>query len=195
MLSAGAAVDWLCGGLGLVSSPAETDELAASVPDSGGVVFVPALTGLGTPVWDFGARGTLTGIGPGTTKAEVVRAVLEGIAQRGADLLEAVEVDSGMTIETLRVDGGMSVNATFVQALADAIGRPVELASVTEATTLGAAFLAGTAVGLWSDLDEACALAKPRAVVEPRRRLDRARWLDARARAEQNVPVLSALRF
>jgi len=195
MLSAGSCVEWLRDDLRIVATAAETDEIAASVPDTGGVFFVPALLGLGTPVWDFGARGTLVGITRGTTRAEIVRAVLEGIAHRGADLLESVVADSGIGVDTLNVDGGMSANATFVQSLADAIGRPVAVAPVTEATTLGAGFLAGTAVGVWSSLAEAGSLVRPRRVVDPARRVDRARWLDARSRAERTVPELSALDF
>jgi glycerol kinase len=195
MLSAGSCVEWLRDDLGIVGTAAETDEIAASVPDTGGVYFVPALLGLGTPVWDFGARGTLVGITRGTTRAEIVRAVLEGIAHRGADLLESVVADSGLGVDVLNVDGGMSANVTFVQALADATGRPVAVAPVTEATTLGAGFLAGTAVGVWSSLAEAASLVRPRRIVEPSRRLDRARWLDARSRAERTIPELSALDF
>ncbi|MGA2210337.1 MAG: FGGY-family carbohydrate kinase [Acidimicrobiales bacterium] len=195
MLSAGSCVEWLRDDLGIVSSAVETDAIAASVPDAGGVYFVPALLGLGTPVWDFGARGTLVGITRGTTRAEIVRAVLEGIAHRGADLLEAVVADSGLDVDVLKVDGGMSANVTFVQALADTTRRRIEVAPVTEATTLGAAFLAGTATGVWASLDEAAALVRPRVVVEPRRRVDRARWLEARSRSEQTVPELSALDF
>ena len=190
MLSAGSCVEWLRDDLGVVASAAETDEIAASVADSGGAYFVPALLGLGTPLWDFGARGTLVGITRGTTRAQIVRAVLEGVAYRGADLLEAVVADSGLEIETLKVDGGMSANSTFVQALADATGRPIEVAPVTEATTLGAGFLAGTGGGTWSSLDEASALVHPRRVVQPARRPDRARWLEARSRAERAVPEL-----
>ena len=104
---------------------------------------MPALLGLGTPVWDFGARGTFVGLTRGSGRPEMVRAVLEGVAHRGADLLEAAEADTGFPIGALRVDGGMSANAVFVQALADAIGRPVEISPVLEATTLGAAYLAG----------------------------------------------------
>ncbi len=96
MLSAGSCIEWLRDDLGIIEAAADTDEIAGSVPDAGGVFFVPALLGLGTPVWDFGARGTLVGITRGTTRAEIVRAVLEGIAHRGADLLEAVEADSGL---------------------------------------------------------------------------------------------------
>jgi len=195
MLSAGSCVEWLRDDLGIVDTAADTDAMAASVPDAGGVYFVPALLGLGTPVWDFGARGTLVGITRGTTRNEIVRAVLEGIAQRGADLLEAVVADSGLDVEVLKVDGGMSANSTFIQALADATRRRIEVAPVTEATTLGAAFLAGTATGVWSSLAEASALVHPRVVVEPARRLDRARWLEARSRAERTVPELSALDF
>jgi glycerol kinase len=195
MLSAGAAVDWLVSDLGIIGSAAESDALAGSCRDTGDVWFVPALFGLGTPVWDFGARGTLLGVTQGTGRAEVARAVLEGVAHRGADLVEAAEADSGQRIETLRVDGGMSANGTFVQLLADAIGRPVEVSPVVEATTLGAAYLAGMALGIWADEDEIASRWSPRAVVEPSRRVNRGRWLEARTRAEATVPELSALDF
>jgi glycerol kinase len=195
MLSAGTCVEWLRDDLGLIATVAESDTLASSVDDAGGVVFVPALLGLGTPTWDFGARGTLLGLTRGTTRAHVVRAVLEGVANRGADLLESAEADTGGRVEVLRVDGGMSANTTFVQSLADATGRPVAVAPVTEATTLGAAFLAGVATGVWSDLAEATSTQTPRAVVEPRRRVDRERWLAARERAQAQVPELSTLDF
>ena len=190
MLSAGTAVDWLVS-LGLLVSPEQSDAVASSVQDAGGVVFVPALRGLGTPLWDFGARGELSGVHPATGRAEVVRAVLEGVAHSGADLLEAVESDTGNSVPLLRVDGGMSANATFLQALADATGRPVEPAGVREATTLGAAFLAGSAVGIWPDLATTAKLAHQRHVVEPRPRLDRERWLEARERSRRNIPALS----
>ena len=113
-------------------------------------------------LWDFGARGTLLGITRGTGRPQIVRAVLEGVAHRGADLVEAAETDAGRRIPTLRVDGGMSANPTFVQAVADATQRPVEVAPVTEATTLGAAFLAGLAVGTWSGFDDIAAAWRPR---------------------------------
>ena len=106
-------------------------------------MFVPAPLGLGTPAWDYGARGALFGLTRGTGRAEIVRAVLEGIAHRGADLVDAAEADSGITIPHVRVDGGMTDNPTFVQALADATQRPVEISPVREATGLGAALLAG----------------------------------------------------
>ena len=121
--------------------------MAGRCEDTGDVWFVPALLGLGTPVWDFGARGTFVGLTRGSGRPELVRAVLEGVAHRGADLLEAAEADSGLPIGPLRVDGGMSDNPVFTQALADACGRPVEISPVLEATTLGAAYLAGMAIG------------------------------------------------
>lgn len=195
MLSAGTCVEWLRDDLGIIASAAETDALASSVPDANGVYFVPALLGLGTPVWDFGARGTLVGITRGTTRAHVVRAVLEGVAHRGADLVEAAEADGRIAIDSIAVDGGMSQNGAFVQALADATGRRIDVCPVTEATTLGAAWLAGVAVGVWPDLATASSLVEPRASVEPRRRLDRSRWLEARVRAERTVPELSTLDF
>ncbi len=195
MLSAGTCVEWLRDDLGVISSAEETDALAASVPDTAGVQFVPALLGLGTPVWDFGARGTFLGITRGTTRAHLVRAVLEGIAQRGADLLEAAEADGGLSIGSLGLDGGMSRNPTFVQALADATGRRIEVSPVTEATAMGAGFLAGVAAGVWPDLEAAASRLSPEVVVGPARRSDRDRWLEARARAERQVPELSALEF
>ena len=195
MLSAGSCVEWLRDDMGLIDTAAQSDELAASVASSGDVWFVPALLGLGTPTWDFGARGTLLGLTRGTGRAEVVRAVLEGIAHRGADLVEAAEADGGVTIERLRVDGGMSANATFVQALADATQRPVEVSPVLEATTLGAAYLAGMAVGVWAGMDDIAAAWSPKRTVEPVRRAQRDRWRDAVERAKGAVPELSALDF
>ena len=129
----------------------------------------------------------------GTTRAEIVRAVLEGVAHRGADLVDAATVDAGRPIGTLRVDGGMSANPTFVQALADATQRPVEISPVREATALGAAFAAGLAVGVWPDDDTVAATWAPAARVDPARVLDRERWRDARARAAAWIPELSAI--
>jgi glycerol kinase len=159
------------------------------------VVFVPALLGLGTPQWDYGARGTLLGLTRGSERAHVVRAVLEGIAHRGADMVIAAETDTGLTIPLLRVDGGMSANPTFVQALADATGKPVEVSPVAEATTIGAGLLAGLAVGVWSGFDDIAASWSPASVVEPRQRLDRTRWAIAVERAAGWIPELSALDF
>ena len=130
MLSAGTCVEWLRDDLGLLTSAEESATVAGACADTGDVWFVPALLGMGTPVWDFGARGTLVGITRGTGRPEVVRAVLEGVAHRGADLVEAAEADTGFAIETLRVDGGMVANDVFVAALADAVGRPVEVSPV-----------------------------------------------------------------
>ncbi|HKA04085.1 MAG TPA: FGGY family carbohydrate kinase, partial [Acidimicrobiales bacterium] len=183
MLTAGANIDWLVEDLGLLNAPTESEFVAAQCDDTGGVVYVPALLGLGTPAWDYGARGTLLGLTRGSGRAEVVRAVLEGIAQRGADLVDAAEADTGITIGSLRVDGGMSANATFVQALADATGRPVEVSPLADATTLGAGLLAGVAVGVWRDLDEAAATFSPAATVAPANALDRDRWREALTRA------------
>jgi len=200
MLSAGSCVEWLRDDLGIIATAAESDTVAAGCADTGDVWFVPALLGMGTPVWDFGARGTFVGITRGTGRPEMVRAVLEGIAHRGADLLEAAESDTGLAIPSVRVDGGMSANATFLEALADAVGRPVEVSPVLEATTLGAAYLAGMALGVWADEDEVAEAWTPRDVIEPRagearRSAARARWSAARARSLQAVPELSSLQF
>jgi len=195
MLSAGTNVDWLREDLGLIATAAESHDVAQRCTDTGGVMYVPALFGLGTPSWDYGARGTLLGLSRGSGRAEVVRAVLEGVAQRGADLLDAAEADTGVTVASLRVDGGMSQNPTFIQALADATQRPVEVSPVTEATALGAAFLAGLAVGTWSGLDDLAATWRPAVTVAPSGMLDRARWAEAVDRSRRWIPDLSALDF
>ncbi|MGH9185824.1 MAG: FGGY family carbohydrate kinase [Acidimicrobiales bacterium] len=195
ILSAGTNVEWLRDDLGLLATAAESHEVAAACDTSDGVVYVPALLGLGTPIWDFGARGTLLGITRGTTRPHIVRAVLEGVAQRGADLVEAAEADSGRPIEALRVDGGMSANPTFVQALADACGRVVEVSPQLEATTLGAGLLAGLGIGVWSRDEEIAATWSPRTAVEPVGRFDRDRWREACRRAAGWVPELSGLDF
>ncbi|MEO5678998.1 MAG: FGGY-family carbohydrate kinase, partial [Acidimicrobiales bacterium] len=154
------------------------------------------LLGLGTPQWDFGARGTLLGLTRGSGRAEIVRAVLEGVAHRGADLLEAAEQDAGVRVEALRVDGGMTANAVFVQALADSVGRPVEVSPEREATTLGAAYLAGLATGVWASEDELAERWAPAVVVQPRPSYaDRDRWKEAVTRAKAWVPALSELHF
>ena len=196
MLSAGSCVEWLRDDLGLIGTAAESHDVAAACDDTEGVVFVPALLGLGTPQWDYGARGALFGLTRGSGRAQVVRAVLEGVAHRGADLLEAAETDGSLTIPALRVDGGMSANPTFVQALADACARPVEVSPVLEATTLGAAFLAGMAVGVWGGWDDVAATWSPRTVVEPSGRpSQRDRWHEAVRRAGGWHADLSALDF
>ena len=195
MLSAGTAVEWLVDDLGILESAAASDALAASVPDTGGVAFVPALLGLGTPQWDFGARGALLGITRGTERAHITRAVLEGVAHRGADLVEAAEADAGLALAALRVDGGMSANATFVQALADAAQRPVEVSPVLEATTLGAGLLGLVATGAFGGVDDLGSAWRPRAVVEPGAPLDRDRWREAVLRASGWESGLSSLSF
>jgi glycerol kinase len=200
MLSAGSCVEWLRDDLGLIASAHESAVVAAQCASAGDVWFVPALLGLGTPVWDFGARGTLVGLTRGSGRPEVVRAVLEGVAHRGADLVEASEEDSGYPIAALRVDGGMSDNPVFVQALADAIGRPVEISPVLEATTLGAGLLAGLAIGTYGSTEELAQTFSARHTVEPTnddlgRAAARERWLAARAKAEATIPDLSGLSF
>lgn len=200
MLSAGTCVEWLRDDLGVLASAEASAGVAAGCADTGDVWFVPALLGMGTPVWDFGARGTLLGITRGTGRPEVVRAVLEGVAHRGADLLEAAEADSGFTVEALRVDGGMAANEVFVTALAEATGRPVQVSRELEATTLGAGFLAGLAVGTWSDAEQVADAYSPRRTVEPtgsdaERDTRRERWLAARERAVGTIPELSGIEF
>ena len=195
MLSAGTNVEWLRDDLGIIDTVAESHAIAASCADTDGVVYVPALLGLGTPRWDFGARGALFGLTRGSGRPQIVRAVLEGVAHRGADLVEAVEADAGATIPSLRVDGGMSANPTFVQALADATGRPVEVSPVLEATTLGAAYLAGLAIGTWAGWSDIAGAWRPRSVIEPVGSLDRAQWARAVDRAAAWIPDLSALDF
>jgi glycerol kinase len=195
MLSAGTSVEWLRDDLELISTAAESHEVASRCDTADGVMFVPALLGLGAPNWDFGARGTLLGVTRGSGRPQIVRAVLEGVANRGADLVEAAEADGSVSIPRLRIDGGMSANPTFVQALADAAQRPIEISPVLEATTLGAAFLAGLAIGTWADEEEVAGSWSPHRVVEPARRTDRDQWRDAVQRAERWIPDLSALDF
>jgi glycerol kinase len=146
---AGAAVQWLRDGLGIIRSSDEMGPLAASVPDTGGVVFVPAFTGLGAPQWDAYARGTIVGLTRGTTKAHIARAVLEAIACQSAELLTAMCADSGVACPQLRVDGGAAGNDLLMQIQADLLGVPVVRPKVTETTALGAAYLAGLATGVW----------------------------------------------
>jgi glycerol kinase len=200
MLSAGTAIEWLRDDLGIIATSQESEAVAAACATSGDVWFVPALLGLGTPVWDFGARGTLVGLTRGSGRPEIVRAVLEGVAHRGADLVESSEQDSGFPIAALRIDGGMADNDVFVHALADAIGRPVEISPVQEATTLGAGLLAGLAVGTYASTDELADTFSPRRTVEPQggdeeRAASRDRWLTARQKSEATIPELSGISF
>ncbi len=160
VLVAGAAVQWLRDGLGFIERASETEALARSVPDTGGVHFVPAFAGLGTPHWSPEARGTITGLTRGTTRAHLVRATLESMAFASADLLEAME-GPGRQGPFLRVDGGASANDWLMQFQADVCGRPVERPSQVETTALGAAALAGIAAGAWRDADDFAASRTP----------------------------------
>ena len=195
MLAAGTNVEWLRDDLGIIESAEASHEIASQCDHTDGVVYVPALLGMGTPNWDFGARSTLLGVTRGTGRPQIVRAVLEGVAQRGADLVEAAETDSGLTIGNLRVDGGMSANPTFIQALATATQRVVEVSPELEATTLGAAYMAGLATGLWSSTEEIGSFWRPRAVVDPVGESNRAQWHEAVSRALKWHPDLSGLDF
>jgi glycerol kinase len=145
----GAAVGWLRDGLGVIKSSSDVEALAQSVPDSGGVSFVPAFTGLGAPDWDPYARGAIIGLTRGTTTAHLARAALDGICLQVADLIHGMQSDAGFRLEELRVDGGASVNDTLLQIQADVLQLPVVRPKVTETTALGAAYLAGLAVGVW----------------------------------------------
>jgi len=149
----GAAVQWLRDGLEIISSSSEVEPLAASVPDSGGVVCVPAFTGLGSPWWDPYARGAIFGITRGTTKAHLARAVIESMALQTRDALEAMHLSTGQPIADLRVDGGASVMNLLLQMQADQLGITVRRPQDQETTSLGAAYLAGLAHGLWLDID------------------------------------------
>jgi glycerol kinase len=151
---AGAAVQWLRDGLGIIRSSAEIEGLAASVADSGDVYFVPALTGLGAPHWDPHARGAIVGLSRGTTAAHLARAALDGIAFQVTDVLEALRQDAGIALQEMRVDGGAAANSLLMQTQADLLQIPVVRPKNLETTALGAAYLAGLAVGFWSAIDE-----------------------------------------
>ena len=150
---AGSVVQWLRDGLGIIRSSSEVEALAASVPDNGGVYFVPALTGLGAPYWDQYATGSLSGITRGTKAGHIARAALEGIAFQTMDIVNAMQKDAGITLKELKVDGGASANNLLMQFQADILGTSVIRPEVTETTALGAAYLAGLAVGYWESID------------------------------------------
>ncbi|GGR92317.1 glycerol kinase GlpK [Deinococcus sedimenti] len=185
---AGAVVQWLRDGLNLIRDSSEVEALARSVSSSEGVMFVPAFVGLGAPYWDPYARGTLIGLTRGTTKAHVARAALESVAFQSAELLEAMQKDAGQPLRELRVDGGASTNDLMMQFQADILGVPVVRPQVTETTALGAAYLAGLAVGFWGSADEIAAQWQEGKRFEPqmdaaeRERLMR-RWKKAVSRA------------
>ncbi len=163
----GAAVQWLRDGLGIIAKSEDVGPLAASVPDAGGVFFVPALAGMGSPHWDPHARGTIVGLTRGSTGAHLARATLEAIAFQSAELLRAMTADSGIELAELRVDGGATANDLLMQIQADLLGVPVVRPRVTETTALGAAYMAGLAVGFWEDESEIAALWARDRVFEP----------------------------
>jgi len=184
----GAAVQWLRDGLGLIGKSSDVEKLAAGVPDNGGVYFVPAFAGLGAPHWDAAARGAIVGLTRGSTAAHLARAALESIAFQTADLITAMAADAGGPLRELRVDGGASVNDALMQFQCDLLRTPVVRPRTTETTALGAAFLAGLAVGYWRDRAEIAGLwtagrrFEPGAPASGMRRLQ-AQWHRAVARA------------
>ncbi len=190
---AGAVVQWLRDGLQLVRSAEEANLLANSTPDNGGVYLVPAFTGLGAPHWDPYARGAIVGITRDTSAAHIARAALEGVAYQVADLIDALHADTGKPLKELRVDGGASHSAFLMQFQADLLRIPIVRPAVTETTALGAAYLAGLAVGYWKDLNSIARQWQVEKVFEPkmpRAQVDelRARWNTALSRAKDWEP-------
>src|SRR5262249_25418941 len=169
----GSAVQWLRDGVGLIGSAAESERLAASVEDTAGAYLVPAFTGLGAPYWDERARGLLIGITRGTTREHVVRATLESIAYQTRDIVECLEADAKIELDVLRVDGGAAANDFLMQFQADILGTVVERPALLEVTALGAAALAGLAVGFWKDEAELPGGRGAVALFEPRMSTDR----------------------
>jgi glycerol kinase len=195
----GAVVQWLRDGLQLVRSAEEVNLLAASVPDSGGVLLVPAFAGLGAPHWDPYARGTIIGITRDTKAAHLARAALEGVAFQVADLIDAMHADTGRRLKELRVDGGAARSEPLMQFQADLLGVPVVRPAVVETTALGAAYLAGLAVGFWKDTRELATHWQVEKIFEPRMPRDhaaglRARWNEALERAKDWAPRQTAAR-
>jgi glycerol kinase len=184
----GAAVQWLRDGLGIISNAGETEAVARSVADSGGVVFVPALTGLGAPHWDPDARGTISGITRGTTRAHLVRATLEAIAYEVRDVIDVMTRDAGVDLPELSVDGGAAANDLLCELQAAQLQVPVRRPQLAETTALGAAFLAGLATGTWSSTEELRDTWRLDRRFEPGERndADYDRWLDAVRRARSN---------
>ena len=164
---AGAAVQWLRDEMKLVSSAAETEGIARSIESSGGVYVVPAFTGLGAPYWDMYGRGAIVGLTRGTGRAHIVRATLESIAFQNADVMDAMVKDSDIPLSQMRADGGASANGFLMQFQADILGIPVVRPAVTETTALGAAYLAGLAVGVWESKEQIAALWTPETVFQP----------------------------
>lgn len=184
----GAIVQWLRDGLHIISSSSEIEALASQVPDNGDVYFVPALTGLGAPYWDQYARGCIVGISRGTTSAHIARAALEGIAFLSADVINSMILDCGMGVNELRVDGGASKNNLLMQFQASVLGEKVIRPKTVETTALGAAYLAGLAVGYWADLNEISSQWGVERVFEPDKttelQLIKKKWSDAVHRAQ-----------
>jgi glycerol kinase len=189
----GAAVQWLRDGLGVITTAAESEDLGRSVDDSGGVVFVPALTGLGAPDWDPDARGAILGITRGTTRAHVVRAALEAIAYEVRDVVDVMTRDAGVSMPELSVDGGASANNLLCELQATQLQCAVRRPTVQETTALGAAFLAGLATGVWSSTDELRATWQLDRTFEPGERDDRdyARWRAGVERSKGWAPLTS----
>jgi glycerol kinase len=184
----GATVQWLRDGLGLIKQSSDVEALALSVPDSGGVMLVPAFVGLGAPHWDAYARGTIVGMTRGTTAAHIARAAVEAIAYQSAELLAAMQKDAGCAVHEVRADGGAARNDLLMQFQADLLGVPVVRPRVTETTALGAAYLAGLAVGFWASSEEIAAQWQAERRFEPqmpaaRREEAMARWARAVAHA------------
>jgi glycerol kinase len=184
----GAVVQWLRDGLGIIKTAADVEKLAQSVPDCGGVYLVPAFAGLGAPYWDQYARGTITGLTRGTTAGHLARAALEGIAFQVADVLEVMNQDSGVPIQQLRVDGGACANDMLMQFQADILQVPVVRPKIIETTALGAAYLAGLAVGYWKDRAEVEGVWQVDRTFEPKASADQAnhrreRWKEALKRS------------
>jgi len=187
---AGAVVQWLRDSMGLIDSAAQSHELAHSVPDTGGVYFVPAFVGLGAPHWDSNARGLICGLTRATGVAHIVRAALESIAYQTRELVDAMEADSGTPLAELRADGGAASNDFLMQFQADILGKPVVRPANIETTALGAAFLAGLAAGVWKSTDELESFWKADRRFEPRMEASRREelyegWKHAVGRARQ----------
>ncbi|MGA2160027.1 MAG: glycerol kinase GlpK [Dehalococcoidia bacterium] len=184
----GAAIQWLRDGLKIIKTAAQSEPLAESEPDNGGVYFVPALAGLGAPYWDMYARGTIIGITRGTTNGHIARATLEAIAYQVRDVVDTMKLETGIKIPILRVDGGGTANSLLMQFQADITNMPIQVAAVAETTALGVAYLAGLATGLWKNTDEIGKKWRSSATFEPKMSADQrdqlySNWLRAVERA------------
>ncbi len=168
----GAAVQWLRDGLHLIKTAADSEALAKSVSDNGGVYFVPAFVGLGAPYWDMYARGAIVGLTRGTNGGHLARATLEAIAYQVRDVADAMVAEAGLKLPLLRVDGGGTANSLMMQFQADILGIPIQPAEIAETTSLGAAYLAGLAVGMWKDTDQLARMWKPAMTFEPKMPID-----------------------